>query len=192
MVELQSNNQICNCFYQIDIAESWGWRIYWITTRNWRQIRKWFWSLIKKLRVVIEIIEAIFLWFWKQQVSFQLFFEDLYLEKWWLTDLPGHDGNRREIWIWFEDNFKEFRVRIEILVTVFGWVSKQQSNLLLFLSDWYYRKLGLTDLPGNDRKVMSDKKMILITHQKITVVLEIIEAIVFRFLKQQVNFQLFF
>ena len=192
MVVLQSNNQICNCFYQIDIAKSWCWQIYWITTRKWRQIRKWFWSFIKKLRVVIEIIEVIFLWFWKQQVRFQLFFEDMYLEKWWLTELSGHDGNRREIWIWFEGNFKEFRVRIEILVTVFGWVSKQQSNLLLFLSDWYYRKLGLTDLPGNDRKVMSDKKMILITHQKITVVLEIIEAIVFRFLKQQVNFQLFF
>ena len=51
-------------------------------------------------------------------------------------------------------------MQIEIIAAVFGWISKQQVNLALFLSDGFYRKLGLTDLPGHAGKVMSDKKMI--------------------------------
>ena len=31
----------------------------------------------------------------------------------------------------------------------------------MFLSDWYCQKMGLTDLPGHDRKVMSDMNFIL-------------------------------
>ena len=75
-------------------------------------------------------------------------------------------GNWRQIWISFEDNFKGLREQREILAAVFDWDSKQQLNLLLFLLDWYCRKLGLTDLPGQDVKVTSDKKVIFISHQK--------------------------
>ena len=67
--------------------------------------------------------------------KFPIVFEDLYLEKWWFTELPGHDGNRCEIWIWFEGSFKEFRVRIEILDTVFDWVSKKQLIFLFYQID---------------------------------------------------------
>ena len=81
-------------------------------------------------------------------------------EKSGLTDLPGHDGKFTSGMNLALDNFKCFRVQIEIIAAVFGWISKQQVNLALFLSDGFYRKLGLTDLPGHAGKVMSDKKMI--------------------------------
>ena len=54
----------------------------------------------------------------------------------------------------------------EFLGTVFDWISKQQVTLLLFLNDWYCRKLGLTDLPGQNGKVMSGKKTTFTYHQK--------------------------
>ena len=70
-------------------------------------------------------------------------------------------GNLRQIWITFVGNFKGFRLQIEILSTVFGWIAKHQLNLLLFLSDWYSRKLGLMDLLGHDGKVISHINFIL-------------------------------
>ena len=66
-----------------------------------------------------------------------------------------------QIWIWIESIVKGFRVPIEILWSVFEWTSKQQLNLLLFLSDLYCRKLELTDLPSHDGKVTSDTNFIL-------------------------------
>ena len=42
-------------------------------------------------------------------------------------------GNWHQVWIWFEDNLKGFRVQIEIIAAVFDWISKQQLNLLLLL-----------------------------------------------------------
>ena len=74
-------------------------------------------------------------------------------------------GNWDQIWIWFEGKFKGFRVEIKFLKAVFDWISKQQLNLLLFLSDWYWGKLGLTDLPSHDWKVTSDKKIVFISYQ---------------------------
>ena len=68
-------------------------------------------------------------------------------------------------------------VQIEIVAAVYDWIFKQQLNLLLFLSDWYCGKLGLTDLPGHDGKVTSDGKMIFIAHQSIMLKIEIIAAI---------------
>ena len=56
-------------------------------------------------------------------------------------------------------------MQIEFLAFVFDWFIKRQLNLLLFLSDWYCRKLGLTDLPSHDEKVTLDKKIISISHQ---------------------------
>ena len=56
-------------------------------------------------------------------------------------------------------------VQIEILWSVFDWTSKQQLNLLLFLSDCYCRKLWLMDLPGHNGKVTSDKKTISILYE---------------------------
>ena len=70
------------------------------------------------------------------------------------------------IWIWFEGSVKEFKLQIEILAFAFHWIFKQQLNLLLILSDWYSWKLGLTDLPGHDGKMMSNKTMISISHQR--------------------------
>ena len=78
------------------------------------------------------------------------------MEKWELTELTATTGNGRQIWIWFEDGFKGFKIQIEILATVFGWISRQQSNLLMLLSDEYCRKLGLTNLPRHDGKVTLD------------------------------------
>ena len=47
---------------------------------------------------------------------------------------------------------KVIRVEIKIIAPVFDWISKQQLNLLLSLSDWYWEKMGLTDLPDHDGK----------------------------------------
>ena len=57
-------------------------------------------------------------------------------------------------------------MRTEILAAVFDRISKQQLNLLLFLSDWYLGKSALTDLSGHVRKVTSDEKMIFVSHQR--------------------------
>ena len=44
--------------------------------------------------------------------------------------------NWRQIWIWFDSNFKGFRVQTEIFAVVSDWISKQQLNLLFFLPNW--------------------------------------------------------
>ena len=49
-----------------------------------------------------------------------------------------------------------FILNIVIKISARYW----ENFLLLFLSNWYCRKLGLTDLPAHRRKVMSDKKII--------------------------------
>ena len=72
----------------------------------------------------------------------------------------------RQIWIWFEVSVKGSKVQIEIPAFVFDCIFKQQLNLLLILSDWICQKLGVTDLPGQDRKMTSDKTMIPISHQR--------------------------
>ena len=66
-----------------------------------------------------------------------------------------------QIWMWFEGSVKVFGVQIEIIASVFDWISKQKLNLSLFLWDSYRRKLGLMDLPGHDGKVTSDINFIL-------------------------------
>ena len=55
-------------------------------------------------KVEIEIIAAIFLWFLKQQLNFQLFLEDWYWEKWELKDLPGHVGKVTAEKKWFHSH----------------------------------------------------------------------------------------
>ena len=97
--------------------------------------------------------------FFETKTKFLFFFIKFILEKKGLTELPGHEGK-------LTSNIKVFRVQIEIFAAVFDWISKQQLNLLLFLSDWHCGKLGLTDLLGHDRKVTLDKKMIFISHQR--------------------------
>ena len=71
-----------------------------------------------------------------------------------------------QIWIWFEVSVKGSKVQIEIRAFVFDCIFKQQLNLLLILSDRICQKLGVTDLPGHDRKMTSDKTMIPIYHQR--------------------------
>ena len=83
-----------------------------------------------------------------------------------LTELPSHNGKLTSDMNFIKGNFKGFRVQIEILAAVFDWISKQQLNLLLFLSDWYWGELELTDLPGHDGKVTKIKKIIFISHQR--------------------------
>ena len=81
----------------------------------------------------IEIIAAFFQWFLKQQVNFQFYFKtDTWKSGGWQS-YRATTGNERQTWIWFEDNFKGFRVHIEILATAFGGVSKQQLIMSLFL-----------------------------------------------------------
>ena len=86
--------------------------------------------------------------------------------------------NWHQIWPLFEGNFKGFRVQIEILAAIPNQISKQLLNLLLFLSDWYCRKLELMNLPGHDEKVTLVDRKWFITHKKgITVEIQIITAI---------------
>ena len=105
---------------------------------------------------------AIFQWHLKHQVNLLIVFVRLVLRKKVWQSYRVTTGN----WIWFESNFKGFRVQIEILPTVFDWIFKQQLNLFFLLSDWYCRKFGLTNLPGHDGKVMSAKKMISMSQQR--------------------------
>ena len=137
-------------FYQTDIGKNWGWRIYRTTTGKWRQIRKWFLSLVKGSREEIGIIADILQWFLKEQVNFDCVCKVDIGKSWGWGTYRATTGNWYQIWIWFEKNFKEFRVQIEILGAVFDWITKQQLNLLLLLSDWYRGKLGLTDLLDSD------------------------------------------
>ena len=90
-----------------------------------------------------------------------------YLEKGGWRIYRATTVNWHQILIWSESNLKKFRVQIEISAAVFSWISKQQLNLLLFLSDWYCGKLGLTDLRRHNEKVTSDKKMIFISLIKV-------------------------
>ena len=48
----------------------------------------------------------------------------------------------------------------------FDWISEQQLNLSLFLSDWYCWKLRVTDLSGHNGKVTSYKKKFFLCHQR--------------------------
>ena len=77
-------------------------------------------------------------------------------------------GPRRETYVRYEFGFKIILKALgckQILFQLFfRWISKQQLNLVSFLSDWYYEKLGFADLPGHDGKVMPDEKMIFKSH----------------------------
>ena len=74
--------------------------------------------------------------------------------------------NWRQIWIWFEGNFKGFRMQTKVFKAVFDWISKQQLNFLTFLSDCSCRKLGLTDLLGHDRTAMPVNEIICNSYWK--------------------------
>ena len=108
----------------------------------------------------IEIIAALFQWFSEQQVNCHCFCKmDIGKRGCWRV-YQATMGNWYQIGKWFWTHIKCLRLQIEIIASIFDWFSKQQVNLSLFLSDWFCRKLGLTDLPGHDRKVTSDKKII--------------------------------
>ena len=62
-------------------------------------------------------------------------------------------GSRREIGIRDESDLK-------VILKDSRWISKQQLNLLLFLSN------ELAGVTSHDRKVTSDKKMIFMSHQR--------------------------
>ena len=73
--------------------------------------------------------------------------------------IDGYTGPRLEFSL--KVIVKECRVKIEILAAIFDWISKQQFNLLLFLSDRYCGKFLLTDLPCRGGKMASDMNFIL-------------------------------
>ena len=151
-IEFPSNMQIYYYFCQIDIAEGWGWRIYPASTRKWRHIRKGFGTQIKVKRMEIEIIAALFQWFSKQQVNCHCFCKmDIGKRGCWRV-YQATMGNWYQIGKWFWTHIKCLRLQIEIIASIFDWFSKQQVNLSLFLSDWFCRKLGLTDLPDHHGK----------------------------------------
>lgn len=90
---------------------------------------------------------------------FVIFFSRLILGKAWLDGLTRP---RRENEVRYEfdlKNFKRFRVKKENFAVLFVWISKQQLNLPLFLSVWYWQKLGLTNLPSRYGKEALDKEM---------------------------------
>ena len=68
---------------------------------------------------------------------------------------------RWEIGMRYECDLKVTLKGLEICTAVFGWIFKQQSNLLLFLSDWHCG---------------TGKKMIFISLKGIRVEIEIIAA----------------
>ena len=75
--------------------------------------------------------------------------------------VDGVTGSQRQSDMRYESDLKiilkNLKCKIEILATVFGWISKHQSNLLLFLLNWYCRKLGLTDLNINFLNIFRHK-----------------------------------
>ena len=151
---------------QIDIRKSEAWRIYRTTTRNWHQIWVWFRVPMKDLRVWIKIFAAISDWFSKQK-KVPLWLCQIDVRKsfgWQIYRTTTWNWHQICIWIW--SNFKKFRVKIEIISTSFDWISKQEVKLLLFLSNWYCRKLGLTDLPGYEKKLISDMNLILSFYER--------------------------
>ena len=58
--DFSKNKQICYCLYQISVDKNRGWRIFWVTTWNLRQIWIWFEDSFKEFRMQIEIIAVIF------------------------------------------------------------------------------------------------------------------------------------
>ena len=50
-------------------------------------------------------------------------------------------------------------MQTEIIADISDWFPNKQVNLSLFLPNWYCRKLGLTNLLGQDKNVTSNKKM---------------------------------
>ena len=52
-------------------------------------------------------------------------------------------------------------MQVESIATIFQGFSKQQVNLSLFISYWYWENWGLTNLPDQDGKSTSDMNLIL-------------------------------
>ena len=99
----------------------------------WHQIRKQLLSLIKVLGWKWRLLHSFFSDTWKdRKISNRLCKVDIKKNGGWRS-YQATTGKWYEIWIWFEGSAKEVRMQIEILTSVFDWISKQQLNLSLFL-----------------------------------------------------------
>ena len=58
--DFSKSKQIRYCLCQISVDKNRGWRIFWVTTWNLRQIWIWFEDSFKEFRMQIEIIAVIF------------------------------------------------------------------------------------------------------------------------------------
>ena len=141
--------------------KSLGLRIYRATTEKWCQMRKWFLNHTKVKAMEIETLPPFFTDFPNnKEICHCLCQIDIEKSLGWRIYWATTES-WRQIWIWLEGSFKEFRVQMGILAAIFNWISKQQSILLLFLSDWYCWNLVLTDLTSHKGKLISDMNFIL-------------------------------
>ena len=84
-------------------------------------------SLSKGIRVEIEIIAAILYWYLKQQVNG---FCEIDTGK--KGDTRGYRApkeNWHQLRIWFQGDFKGFRMQVDILTVVFDCIYKQQLKI---------------------------------------------------------------
>ena len=73
---------------------------------------------------------------------------------------------RHQIRKLFVTHIEGIRVEVEVIAVIFQWFLTQQVSLSLLLSDWYWEKWELTDLPAHGRKVKSDKNTTSRSHQR--------------------------
>ena len=118
-------------FCQIDITESWGWRIYRASMGKWSSIRQWFLSPIKGIRVEIEIIASMFQWHLKQHLNFLCKIN--IVKSWGWRIYRAKPGKWHQMWIWLKGSVKGFWKQIEVITSVFDRISKQRLNFPLFL-----------------------------------------------------------
>ena len=64
---------------------------------------------------------------------------------------------RHKIWIWFEGSFKGFRMQIEIFAALLIEFPSNNYICNCFCQINIDQSWGLTNLPGNNRKVMSEQ-----------------------------------
>ena len=160
-MNFQSTNKFATVYIRLILskAEADGF------TRPWQEIDNKYefdfeivWKTLRCTWRILQLFSVVF----QTTTKFVIVFVRLILGK---VEVDGFNGSRQKTD--FRSEFlKGFIVKIEIIAMTFVWISKQKVNLTLFLLDWFYRMLGLTDLPGHDGKVTSDKKMSCNSYQR--------------------------
>ena len=120
------------------------------TTGKWRQIRKWFLTHIKFIRVEIEIVAAIFFVVFETASKILIAF---------VRPIRLKSCNCQIYRYWA--SMKDLRKQREFIAAIFDWFPKRKANVPLLVSDWYWKKFGLTNLPDHDGKLTSDMNLVL-------------------------------